>query len=320
MDSKKEMIAHCQFRNRPLVNEGEVFQYNAWDNIVWDEEQENEAKTKLAIHASNKIDDQRRDELIKDAHKNWDRFYSMHNNRFFKDRHWLFLEYPELSPFKHSTDDGTGVRKATDSLLSKVETYVKTVLEVGCGVGNTVFPLLEAHQNNPGFFLYCCDFSETAIDLLKENKLYDEKKCQAFVCDISAENWDVPFEENSLDFIVLIFVFSALKPDRMRIAVKNMHRYLKPGGMVLFRDYGRYDLAQLRFKKGSCLEDNFYARGDGTLVYFFTEDELRRLFLDHNFEEVSIIADRQLQVNRIKKLKMYRCWMVAKFKKPINQS
>ena len=90
---------------------------------------------------------------------------------------------------------------------------------------------------------------------------------------------------------------------------------MKPGGEILFRDYGRYDLAQVRFKKGRLLDDNFYIRGDGTRVYFFTEEELEEIFcIVGPFQKEKIATDRRLLVNRKKQLKMYRNWLQAVFR------
>lgn len=57
-------------------------------------------------------------------------------------------------------------------------------------------------------------------------------------------------------------------------------KILKPGGVVLVRDYGMNDYSMIRFEPGHKLADGFYARQDGTRSYFFTLEKINQLFTD----------------------------------------
>lgn len=131
----------------------------------------------------------------------WDSFYNVHDNKFFKDRHWLFTEFPELAPPEKTNE-------AEDP-----PTTNRFVFEIGCGVGNTILPILK-YSTEPGLKVYGGDFSSTAINILQNHASFDAKRAEVFVLDVTKEDWKVPFPENSIDIIVSIFVLSAIEPKR----------------------------------------------------------------------------------------------------------
>ncbi|XP_005393292.2 PREDICTED: methyltransferase-like protein 8 isoform X1 [Chinchilla lanigera] len=218
-------------------------------------------------------------------------------------------------PSLNSREHGKGLLK-TQLFPGSHATF--RILEVGCGAGNSVFPILNTLQNTPEFFLYCCDFAPGAVELIKSHSSYRASQCCAFVHDVCDDGSPYPFPDSSLDVVVLVFVLSSIHPDRMQGVVNRLSKLLKPGGMLLFRDHGRYDTAQLRFKKGRCLSENFYVRGDGTRAYFFTKGEVCRMFCKAGLDEKQNLVDHRLQVNRKKQVKMHRVWIQGKFQKPLH--
>lgn len=189
------------------------------DNIEWDEEQEQAALDGVKKNSTVKLSAEEVERLATEADQNWDRFYGIHQNRFFKDRHWLFTEFPELAPKAQPGSDVPrrvlpgGEVQTEVSTVPTVPCERRTIFEIGCGVGNTVFPILK-YSDEDNLMVYASDFSNQAIEILRQNPDYDTNRCQAFVLDATADRWDVPFAENSIDIVVLIFVLSAIDPER----------------------------------------------------------------------------------------------------------
>ena len=203
-----------QFGNRFLTNKDKVFEHNAWDNVEWDEELLNQAKDKVEKNLASFVSSDRKDELERQAADQWDKFYSIHDNRFFKDRNWLFTEFPELG--RESNELETEVcGEGSSSPPSSFQTV--NILEVGCGAGNTVFPILQTN-NSQRLFVYCCDFSQVAVDIVKNHEAYDDKRCLAFQWDLTeTEKADLPFQDGTIglninaDYVMLSGSFLCLQ-------------------------------------------------------------------------------------------------------------
>jgi len=299
------------FGNRLLTSNANVFQHNAWDNVEWTEEQEEEAHKTTLAQLEKSMAPEEQAKFLSEPSTFWDKFYSIHDNKFFKDRNWLFTEFPELLA------QAPGNSEETNNAKGDFPGHGASlrIFEVGCGAGNTIFPLMKAKVEE-SFFMYGCDYAPSAVEVVKNSPNYDTKRCHAFVHDITSTE-DYPMPEESLDIIIMIFVLSALDFNNMKRAVEKLSKLLKPGGLFLFRDYGRYDMAQLRFKGHRCISKNFYTRGDGTLVYFLTQEEVKDIFTSAGLVEEQNLVDRRLQVNRAKQVKMYRVWIQGKYRKPL---
>ncbi|KAI3715368.1 hypothetical protein L6452_22349 [Arctium lappa] len=226
----------------------------------------------------------------RDAKKYWDVFYKRHQDRFFKDRHYLDKEWGHY--------------------FSEAEE--KVVLEVGCGAGNTIFPLAATY---PGIFIHACDFSPRAVDLVKAHKDFEEAKINAFACDLTSDDLIKHIPPSSVDIVTMIFVLSAVSPEKMPLVLQNIRKIMKPNAYVLFRDYATGDLAQERLTcKDQKLSENFFVRGDGTRAFYFSEEFLTSLFQQNGFstEECGLCC-KQVE-NRSREIVMNRRWVQAAFR------
>ncbi|KAI9146234.1 S-adenosyl-L-methionine-dependent methyltransferase [Paraphysoderma sedebokerense] len=316
------------FGSRFLTDPSKIFTQNAWDHVEFTPSEEAAALSVVETHKSKTAEKEKIEDYHENAATYWNMFYERNEERFFKDRHWLGIEFPELFPPSIAESD----RTATDGPGDLNETF--NVLEVGCGAGNTVYPLISDDAKNREndkeleqedgikrqrrrLFVYACDFSQTAVNLVKSNPAYDPDKVHAFTYDLTSPTLPSCLKPASIDVLVLVFVLSAIHPTQFQHVIGNIYNLLKPGGLLLFRDYGRYDLAQLRMKPGRLLDmDNFYVRGDGTRVYFFETTEIRQLVENAGLKVEQLAVDRRLIVNRGKKLQMHRVWLQGKFRKP----
>ncbi|XP_019266066.1 PREDICTED: uncharacterized methyltransferase C3H7.11-like isoform X2 [Nicotiana attenuata] len=220
----------------------------------------------------------------------WDKFYKLHKNKFFKDRHYLEKDW--RSYFDDEIESSHG----------------KVVLEVGCGAGNTIFPLIGTF---PNLYVHACDFSPQAITLVKSHANFSAEKMNVFVCDAAKDDLCINIMPSTVDVVTLIFTLSAVSPGKMASILENCK---KPNGHILLRDYAVGDSAQVKLHgRNQMISENFYFRGDGTCSFYFSEAYAATLFQRAGF----VIVDTNTYCKEIKNhsrnITMQRRWIRAIF-------
>ncbi|KAJ8674275.1 hypothetical protein QAD02_005537 [Eretmocerus hayati] len=264
--------------------EGEIYEGHVAKQRLTSEEIE-----KLEAQNTRLVSDFQAQKLEINAKKHWDLFYKRNEMKFFKDRHWTTREFEELLEL------GCGG---------------KYLLEVGCGVGNLIYPLLEDGISFKK--IYACDLSPRAIEFLMKHELFNPEKIHAFQADITTDGC---FQEidAAVNVATFIFVLSAVHPDHFSKVISNVYHIMDKSGLVLFRDYGRYDMAQLRFKPGHKISENFYMRQDGTRSYYFSTEEIQSLFESQGFKTVNCSYVQRRTINPKENINVPRIFVQGKF-------
>ena len=117
----------------------------------WTQEHEDEAKS-IINEDSETLDDRIYTKYEDNAHKFWDIFFKQNGRNFYKDRHYIDREF--------------GLEELIAKLKEEKERRLR-LIEIGCAVGNTIFPLSEKYSED--LFIYGFDFSKNAIDLVRIN-------------------------------------------------------------------------------------------------------------------------------------------------------
>ncbi|KAL7469933.1 hypothetical protein ACHAXS_010175 [Conticribra weissflogii] len=139
---------------------------------------------------------------------------------------------------------------------------------------------LETKQSPPKVIVHFLDASKEAIRGLQNDPRYQKalnsEKCEKTHSTsehVSSHVFDLTNKPNmfstqlsfNANFVLLQFTLSTVGPNSifMKNAVINASNMLQKGGVLLFRDFGRYDDDQLQLNSvvGARLDDNFYVRG-----------------------------------------------------------
>jgi 2-polyprenyl-3-methyl-5-hydroxy-6-metoxy-1,4-benzoquinol methylase len=196
---------------------------------------------------------------------------------------WLFETF-QLDYLKYFDDGKLAAKEILDWTIDLIPSEMPTILDWGCGTGRIIQYM---HQYNPYALLYAADINKKMID-------WDHQNIKDVHFSVINSNTPTAYPANYFDLVYGISVYTHLSSNLQEEWLVELHRMIKPAGILLITTHGSFFNSQLSKKEKILLAENgFFEKafhhknklqsGDRNDTMYVTEDYLKKI-IEANFE------------------------------------
>lgn len=149
--------------------------------------------------------------------------------------------------------------------MARYLTPGKKILELGCGNGKILRPLLDG-----GYDVFGIDISSKSLKNLGRES---SGKGKLVCCD----GLNLPFRDSSFDTLISFFFLDHLLEKERSEAIREFHRVLSTGGKLLLRTFSTVDMRFRNYNPVDSVEMNTITKASGIVTHFFQGDEIWKM-------------------------------------------
>lgn len=287
-------------------------------------------------------------ERNKDNHKqHWDLYYRNNTINGYKDRHYILREFTELRTAIEAAsrerpvapassfswmEAGCGVGNAMLPIFEEHGALPQWRSLLGFDISAVAVTLLkEKVAAMPPVLaekVHVCALNPCERDVV-ECPLFEMGAAPSSSSSSSSSSpaqWVPRSPLNRVEFVSMVFVLCSIPVAKHAIVLRRIAACMaEPGGVFFFRDYCVSDHAEERFRKRDQesgktndmeaeADPNTYARTNGTISHFFSEEEVRTLFESAGFAVIELKEVGREVMNRKTETVLSRKFIQGRFR------
>ena len=342
-----------QFGSRYLLPSDDPFEFNAWDHVEPSPSDLSHFESQLAVQRASPVSDFDRSRFNTDPAKWWNKFYTNNTSNFFKDRKWLQQEFPILKEMtrkdagpKVLLEVGAGAGNTCFPVIKGNEN--EELMVYACDFSPKAISLIRGSDAYDEEHLRAeiWDVASSALPPGLEDGSVDVILMVFIFSALHPTQWEQAVRN----------IWRLLKPGG-EVCFRDYGRgdlaqvRMKKGRWMEENFYIRGDGTRVYFFAQEELRDIwtgelFRSDLDDSMVNSGCDEQLAASIKEPEdvnesitcdkssngsiydnpttrtqtgllFEIASLGVDRRLLINRQRQLKMYRCWMQGRFRKPM---